>query len=813
MNAASAFVVADPDTVPHEVCCFHCGASCTGHARRAAIDGRTRDFCCDGCLSAARWIADSGLSAYYSLRESPANGAEKDARDAGPELASWDTEEVRAAHTREVRGGREITLLADGMHCAACGWLIDRALSREPGVLSAMANAVTGRIRLRWDPALRPLSQLLGVVARLGYTPYLAAGLRAEETRRRERNRWLLRTGIAGLASLQTMMFAEGLYLDAHGSMPLATRDFLRWIALLVSAPVVFYCGWPFLAGAWREITNRRLGMDMLVATSVLLAWVASVAETMRGGRQVWFDAVAMFVFLLLVGRFLEQRVRARSHARLDELARAQPSNALRRTASGGVESVPVSKLTPGDLCLVPAGRSAPADGILEGPDSSFNESLLTGEPLAVAHRAGDTLLAGAVCVKGPALLRIRRVGAETRLAGIVRLADAAQSERPPLARLADRVASGFVLALLSASLLAYVGWQAIDPSRAFDVALSLLVISCPCALSLAVPAALTAAQDALLRRGVLSMSGDALESLSGCTDVVLDKTGTLTLGRAELVSYESAPGAGDRDALLRLAAALARQSVHPQAAAIAAALPADSAPSALVSDPSERRGQGIEGLIDGRRLRLGTAPFATGAPLADDFLWLGDGEHPLCRFELRDRLRPESPEVIGRLIALGLTPHLLSGDGPPSVERCASVLGIADARARQTPEAKLAAVRALQGQGRRVVAVGDGINDAPVLAGADVAIAIAAGADLAQRASDLVWTRTTLHGLPDLFVLARRTQGVVRANFVWAIGYNAVAIPLALLGLVTPWVAAVAMVASSLTVTLNALRLARGPT
>lgn len=780
--------------------CFHCGQVLPAGHGRATIEGRERAFCCSGCAAAAQWIRDARLGDYYRLRAAPAGRVPADVDAA---LAAFDRDDVQAAHVREVDGGREIVVLSDGMHCAACAWLIDRALAREPGVLEVSANAVTGRIRVAWDPARTLLSGPLKRLAALGYMPYLAGGLARERARRAERNRDLLRVGIAGLASMQAMMFAEALYLDFSGQMPLATRDALRWITFLVSTPVVFWCGWPFIAGALREIARRRPAMDTLVAGSTLLAYGASVWETVRGGTHVWYDAAVMFVFLLLSARMLEQRARRSASAQVDTLARARPELATRELPDGTREVVPAASLVAGDIACIAAGDAVPADGTLLDAAASFEEALLTGEATPVARQPGDTVLAGTVCRERPARMRVERVGTQTRLAHVEHLVEQAQSHRPAAARLADAVSSRFVAGILVVAILVYAGWRIHDPSRALEVTLALLVVSCPCALSMSVPTALAAAHGALARLGVLSTRADALGTLADATDIVFDKTGTLGNGRPSLAGTQAFAEL-DGDAAMRVAAALERDSRHPIAHAFQG-----RGGDAQATAVEERPGLGIEGVVEGRRWRLGRAGFAAGRE-DDGALWLGDGATASARFVLEEPARADAAAAVAALRRLGIEVHLSSGDATAAVEAFADRLGIARRAARQSPEDKLAMVRGLQADHRVVVMVGDGLNDAPVLAGADASMAIGSGAALAHRAADLVLTASSLLRIPAAVDVARRTRSVVRQNLAWALGYNLLAVPLAAAGLVTPWVAALGMALSSLTVTLNALRLAR---
>jgi P-type Cu2+ transporter len=784
-----------------ETVCYHCGERLPAAPVRVALSDEGHLFCCHGCATAARWIRDANLGDYYRLRSDAGTRVDAEA----PDLNAWDGEELLAEHAVPVAGGREITVLTDGMRCAACAWLIDRALERTPGVFDAGANAVTGRIRIAWDPARTRLSAVLGQLAMLGYYPYLAGDPAAERQRVTERRQWLLRVGVAGLGAMQTMMLSEASYLDFGHHMSVPTRDLFRWFTLLVCTPVVFYSGWPFLAGAWNGLKRRHLGMDVLVAGSTLLAYVASAVVTVRGGPQVWFDAAAMFVFLLLLARLLEQRARRVASAQVDTLARARPAVAVRERADGTREAVPLSALRVGDIACVAVGEAVPADGELLDAQALFEEALLTGESHPLTKARGAPVFAGTHCRETPARLRITRIGTATRLSQLTRLVEQAQAQRPPLAQLADRIGAVFVGGVLLAAVAVYLAWHWIEPSRAFEVTLSLMVVSCPCALSLAVPAALAAASGALARCGILPVQAGALDRLARATDVVFDKTGTLTRVHPVLDAVDVFDGMDEAHACA-IAAALERDSGHPIAAAFA-----DEEEQLAVEELTLVAGQGLAGRIDGVDWRLGTAPFA--AALADDGqLWLGDGTSAVARFSMREGLRPDAANTIRSLEALGLTVHLASGDGAAAVERMAATLRIADARARQRPEDKLALVRELQAQGRTVAMVGDGLNDAPVLAGADVSLAMGEGAALAQRAADLVLTAPQLMRVPAAITLARRTRRIIRENFAWAVGYNLIALPLAAMGRVTPGWAAAGMALSSLVVTVNALRLMRRP-
>ncbi len=795
--------------------CFHCGEPLPRLPVRAAHADGPRAFCCDGCATAAAWIEGAELGDYYRLRSADAARVDPDA----PDFSVWDREDVQHGHAIAVPGGREITVLTDAMRCGACAWLIDGFLRRQPGVLDAGANAVTRRIRIAWNPARTPLSALLSQLATLGYRATLATGQARERERRSEQRRWILRLGVAGLGAMQAMMFAEALYLDTAGQMPLATRDAFRWLAFLVSTPVVFFAGWPFLIGMARELRARRIGMDTLIASSTLLAYFASLAETLRGGVHVWYDAAVMFVFLLLAARMLEQRARSVASAQVDALSRARPALAVRERADGARELVPFEALAQGDIVRVAVGEAAPGDGSLLDDDAAFDESLLTGEAAPVRKQQADAVYAGSVCRDAPARVRLTLTGTGTRLSELVRLVERAQAARPALARRADAVSTWFAAAMLCAAAATYVAWRIYDPTRAFEVALAVLVVCCPCALSLAVPAALAAAHGALARMGVLTLRPDALDALARADRVVFDKTGTLGDALPRRAATECWGGLAEA-AALRTAAALERDSRHPLARAFDDVafddVAFDDVVDGGVTDIREVGGVGVEGRVDGIRWRLGRGDWAAGRT-HDGALWLGDGLQPAARFALREAPRADARAAVDALRRQGLALTLCTGDAAAPAAAMAAQVGI-DAngsdslRAAQSPEDKLAFVRACQARGECVAMVGDGINDAPVLAGADVSLALADGSALAQHAADVVLVGGALQRIPEAIALARKTRRVIRQNLAWAIGYNLLALPLAACGLVTPWVAALGMAASSLLVTPNALRLTRVP-
>lgn len=801
--------------------CWHCGeplpATVAIHAR---IGGQPRPMCCHGCRAAAEWIEQLGLGDYYRLRTALAQKP-----DADPDNSShdaWQRPEISRHVIRDLGAGRrEMMLLIEGVRCAACVWLIERALGALPGVISVQVNAAAQRARVIWQDAAIALPQILEHLSRTGYRALPLDAQALNDVRRRESRDALKRLLVAGFGTMQAMMYAAVLYLGGGiDSLDASTHELFRWLGFLVATPVVFYSARPFFAGAVRSLRARRLGMDVPVALAIAIIYAASLIEALRGGGHVYFDSVSMFVFFLLAGRYLEMRARHRAGDLTDALARLTPPFADRRLDDGTLERIGIHELRVGDCVHVAEGGIVPADGVLISERCRVDEALLSGESAPVAKQRGDALIAGSVLADGPAQLRVERVGADTALASIAALVGRAQAERPRLAQAGERAAARFVARVLALTALTVMVWSFVDPSRAFTAALAVLVVSCPCAFALAVPAAITRALAVLARRGVLVVRPDAIQALAEATHIVFDKTGTLTEPALSLADVETFNDIS-RDSALRLAAALASQSRHPAARAIAAACVdetcvADDIDAA--TDTNTRAGLGISATVAGRELRLGRPDFAlAGHALApqpftdhEGAVLLADDNGAIAAFHLKERLRPGARTAVDALKAQGLKVAIASGDAAMKVADVAAHLGVSDWHARQLPADKLAWLTALRADGARVIAVGDGVNDAPVLAGADVAIALAGGAELAQASSDIVLAGDRLDTLAPACALAQQTLAILQQNQRWALFYNLTAVPLAALGFVPPWLAALGMSLSSLCVTLNALRIGR---
>ena len=798
----------------------------------------------------------------------------------GPDAAGVvDDPLERGRFTRWVTGPAgerwaESSLQLAGLRCAACTGIIEQALMRVPGVKAAQVSAAAERATVSWDPELTRPSALMAAVRAAGYDAVPDAAAPARELRRRVQRQALWRLFVAGFCAMQVMMFATPSYVAGAGELSGEMRQLLNWGSWIVTLPVMLFAATPFLSGAWHTLRSRRIGMDVPVALGILITFVASTGATFEPGgvfgSEVYFDSLTMFITFLLGARWLELHARQHAAETLERALARLPETAWRVGDDGEVTAVSVLRLHVGDRVRVPLGQAFPADGRVEQGQTLADESLLSGESAPLGKAEGDTVVAGSINVGAAVLVRVLQVGGDTRLETIVSMMRSALTQRPAAARLADRWAAPFLWAVLVLAAGAAAWWSVTEPSRALWVAVSVLIVTCPCALSLAAPATLVAAARGLARRGVLLQRLDAIEVLATAGHFFFDKTGTLTEDRLQwrqtvltAAGERRWPEAAQARALAQ-AAALAEWSSHPLARALA-----DCAHAALPWHAvHEQAGQGLRARDEaGCEWRLGSAAwvgagsaalgawaaegveakrakteYRWGAPTspglapwaqevipggagfsrvaADDLLpptllsamrlWLGCDGQALAGFAIDEVLRPGVVEALQQLRDDGVQLRLLSGDSAERVQALAERVGVPDVLAAATPEAKLAAVAAVQARGGRVVMVGDGVNDAPVLARADASLAMGQGALVSRCHADAVITSNRLLDLVAARRSAQRALRIVRQNFIWAAGYNAVCIPLALVGWLPPWAAGLGMAASSLVVVLNALRAAR---
>ncbi|WP_341504116.1 heavy metal translocating P-type ATPase [Gallaecimonas sp. GXIMD4217] len=787
--------------------CYHCHEPVpTGINFSTVIFGEARAMCCPGCQSVSQAIVDGGLTDYYRFRSEAASKADL-VPDALKALDAFDSEAIQRQFVHRDGNLSEITLSVDGLACAACAWLIEKQLGRLPGVVRINVNATTHRAFIRWDAGQSSLSQLLARLREIGY-PALPFQPDEQEARfARDMRGMLLRLGLAGLATMQVMMIAIGIYFGVVTDLDDTTHQYFRYVSLLLATPVALYSAQPFYKAAWRGLRQGQPGMDLPVSIAIFGAYCASAFATVRGGGEVYFESISMFTFLLLTGRMLELRARRRAAESSANLLKLVPAVAWRQQ-EGDWQQVPVSELQAGDRIQIRPGEKVPADAEILDGQADFDEAFITGESLPVTRTRGEAIYAGSLNQSSPVQARVTAVGQDNLLASIVRLQDQAQASKPKVALLADRVARYFVIALLVVASLTYGSWFLLDRDQAFWITLSVLVATCPCALSLATPTALTCAMARLSKLGLMVRRGQALEALPKVDRVVFDKTGTLTRGSLSIGRSWSADGRDDH--WLALAAALEEGSEHP----IARAFLARGTGEFRASDIENTVGGGVSGTINGQRFRLGSrqmlAEQLDGSEPGDASVYLCADNGCVAAFWLEDSLRDDAGALVEQLKAQGKRITLLTGDGSALADQVAADLGIADCQKAMTPQGKLDFLRQCQGRGEVVLMVGDGINDAPVLAGAQVSIAMGSGTDLARTSADLVLMGDQIGKLAQALVLAKDSRRIMVENFLWALGYNGLILPLAVMGLVLPWVAAAGMSLSSLLVIGNSLRLLR---
>lgn len=711
-------------------------------------------------------------------------------------------------------------VVIQGMHCAACAFTVEEALMSVPGVQSAEVNAATHRAKVVWSASQVKPSAWMAAIANVGYGALPAADSSLRQARHEESRRALWRWLVAGFCMMQVMMYAYPAYVSREGDITPDMVFLLRWASWVLTLPVVFFSCGPFFGNALRDIRARRVSMDLPVALGMVITFLLSSVATFEPngifGAEVYYDSLTMFVFFLLTGRWLELRVRDRTAGSLEALMNRLPDSVERQLPSGEFERVAVRRVMVGDVIRVLPSKSFPADGVILQGQTLADEALLTGESRPQARGVGDAVVAGSHNLSGIVTVRVVQVGEGTQFSQIVSLMENASLQKPRLAQLADRIAKPFLIGVLILAALSAVYWWPTNPGHALMVAVAVLVVTCPCALSLATPAAMLAAAGNLARHGVLVRNLQALESLAEIDTLIFDKTGTLTQDGQRVTQVMTAEGVTPEYAL-DLAAALAKHSLHPLSRALVQAH--DEAPDGSVldvQDVNEMIGQGLQGQLDGR-LRLGSAAFCApktkGIPdkagvcqvhLCTENAWLAS-------WQLSEDVRADAVQTVQALKDLNLDVWLLSGDRPESAQQVAQQVGITQAFGACTPQDKLSRMQAAQSQGARVAMVGDGLNDGPVLAGAHVSMAFGNAVPLAQSKSDLVLMGGSLLVVAQSVKLARHTLRVVRQNLVWAAAYNALCVPLAVVGLLPAWLAGLGMALSSLWVVLNSLRLTKG--
>ena len=773
-------------------------------------------MCCVGCQAVADAIVASGSEQFYQYRtdhsETPDFTPQALPESVQNELLLYDNPDVIADISDSLSDARRgITLIVDGITCAACSWLIEKQLAAMKGVSKVNLNLSQHRLTLEWQQDETPLSSIINRIYALGFKAHPYSPDLAQAQLEQEQKLAMRRLVLAALATMQAMMFAVPLYVGSWSGILMQYETYFRFAGLAITTPVVLYSARPFFIAFWRDLKTRHLTMDVPVAVAIGGAYTASVWSTFTHGHEVYYDSVCMFTFFLLLGRFLEMRARLRTGEAGNHLASLMPPSAIRlSTTDTGDQTeavIPAKQLHVGDRVLVKPGTQIPADGFVIEGRSGVDESAITGEFVPVTKVATNKVIGGTVNVESPLIVEVTAVGQDMQVSTIVKLLDQAQSEKPAIATLADHIAQYFVAAVLCVSALTFGIWYTIDSERAFWIMLSVLVVTCPCALSLATPTALTAATGALRRQGTLITRGHVLEGLNKSRRILFDKTGTLTTGKLSIEAMRIHHG--DEETALQLATALEQHSQHPIAHAF------NASNNLPVHNIQVTPGKGISGEINNTPYRIGQADYAwpqnqagkPEAPASGHWILLASNEQPIAWFKLNDQLRSDAPATLAQLHALQLHTELLSGDASDQVAYYAQQLGVEQFHSGVSPEGKLAHVRSLDKQDHCIM-VGDGINDVPVLAQAPISIAVGSASDLAKSHADVILVSNQIKRIPQLIQHAKKTRRVIRQNLSWALVYNASALPLAALGLVPPYAAAIGMSLSSLVVVGNALRL-----
>lgn len=789
--------------------CFHCLQPVPrGVNLSVEYKGSEKTVCCAGCQAVAETIIEHRLHAYYEHRDVSQLQETPVLPDELNDLNLYDHPDLQKEFVRHEGDGTEVaTLTIENITCGACGWLIERELMRLKGIHKAIVNVTSRRLQVSWSPEELKLSNILRALAGIGYKALPFQANEAEQQYTRQRKSYIRRLGVAGIATMQVMMIAFGLYFGVVSDLSPDLQRFLWGVSLVFATPVILYSAQPFYAGALRAIQASRLNMDIPVSIALLGAYSASVYATITNTGEVYFESISMFTFFLLTGRFLELLAKERALKFATNRLTLLPKLASRETAEG-VESIAIKQLNVGDIIRVKAGETIPADGELLNPQAQVDESLLTGESLPRSKKLGDAIIAGSINQHSPIRVKVTAIAQQTVLAGIISMQDSALAVKPRAQQVIDKIAGYFIAGILIIAVITFFSWWWIQPEHALWVTLAVLVATCPCALSLAAPTALTGIIHRLNRDGILLKGADVLESVKQLDKVCLDKTGTLTEGQFRLVERQDSI---DPKTVNHIVSGLELFSEHP----LSVPLSQLSDTPAKFTHVSNEMGAGLQGELDGEVYRVGSERFIQQwhpefKALNKYQVIVASKKQVLAQFRVEDQIRDGAAETIEWLKENGYEPIILSGDSESRVHELAKELGIAEYHSGLKPEEKLAFVTEQQQLDHTVWMVGDGINDSPVLAKADLSMTFSKASDLAQTAADVVLMSESLNQIKVVIESALKTRKVMQQNFTWALVYNVSILPVAAIGMVAPWAAALGMSLSSLLVIGNSLRLYR---
>ncbi|GAC29296.1 heavy metal translocating P-type ATPase [Brumicola pallidula] len=790
--------------------CFHCGLpNLEGDKYPVTILHKTHNMCCPGCQAVASAIVENGLESYYQFRTEPATKGDSALDNTMNKLAVYDEPELQEEFVFENGKHKQIQLTVEGITCAACGWLIEKQLAKVVGVKQVSVNVGARRAMIAWNDKEIKLSGLLKQLKNIGYESLPFQADKHEASFQNEQKSYLKKLGLAGLMTMQVMMLAMAQYFDLFGDIDAESTRYFNWISLVLTTPVVLYSGSVFYLSALKATMAKTINMDISVTVAILSTYIAGFITVNQVDAEVYFESICMFVFFLLISRYLEQRTRHKANQISSNMLKHIPVTAY-KWINGELTSVLAKQLQVNDLVLVKAGEIIPVDGEITEGHATIDESMLTGEFESVDKRQGAYVYGGTINQLGVITIKVTKTLKYAMVNQILRLQETAMANKPKVALLADRLSRHFSIIVLAFTAFTYAFWYLQDSPHAFWIAISVLVATCPCALGLATPSALTCAMAKLNKGGILLKRADALEQLTDISDIVFDKTGTLTCGEFSIQKVWVADGS-QKDALLSIATALEVRSEHPIAKAFSK-LDIDIKHQ-HISNFRVSVGNGISGNINGHLYQLGSANFI-GIDnenqfineLNDATIVLAKDDCVVAAFWLADKIKHDVADVLKTLS--GYETSILSGDSEKNVRDVALKLGIGKTYAQRTPLQKLDTIKTLQQQGKKVLMLGDGINDAPVLAAADVSVAVGNASDLAKNAADVILLNAQLDSLVLVLTMAKRARRKIKQNMVWAIGYNVLVLPLAMAGFLTPWMAALGMSISSIIVVYNSTRL-----
>lgn len=790
--------------------CFHCGESIPkGIDLTVTIDNTLQPMCCIGCESVATAIVDNNLTEYYRFRTEPAQKGEQLVPQQLKRNQLLDDESLQEEFTYKTGEYKETILTIDGISCAACAWLIEMQLSKTVGLMAITVNATTQRATVKWQDDKLKLSEILKLIDSIGYRALPFKASQVEESNKAQSKAFIKRLGISGILMMQVLMIAVGLYFGAFSYMSEYNLIYLRWASLVLTIPIVTYGASPFYKGAISTLKMKRLSMDVPVSIAITLAFTASVWATVSQQGEVYFESVAMFTFLLLIGKFLEFRARMRASHVSANLLKLMPMTATKLIDDANQqkeELIAAKHLKKFDIVIIKPGETVPADSVIISGESQLNESMLSGEQTPVDKQVGDLVFAGTINGDGNITVEVKKENQFSFLNQIIRLSESSQAHKPKLAKLSDKIAQYFVATILITAVSTAIYWQIHLPEQAFWITLSVLVVTCPCALSLATPTALTCATVTLNNNGIMIKSAHVMETLPNVDCFAFDKTGTLTTGEFTIKHTELLNDTFTEDHVLALAAGLESHSEHP----IAKAFTKHRDFSLTVSDIKVTPSSGVSGTYQNKTYYIGKPSWLltenTNQFNSAQCVLIENG-NLIAAFYLEDSIRNNACSLINTLHKQNITTVMLSGDNAIGCNKTQSILGLSEIHSSLTAEKKVELLT-LKQKNNIVTMVGDGVNDTPVFGAAHVSIAMGSGTDIAKNGADIILLNSNLSNIISLKAIAKKTKRIIWQNYLWAFGYNAIVLPLAVVGFITPYMAVIGMSASSIFVVTNSLRL-----